>query len=220
MSALSHPRRTFVAGLLVVLPLAVTYWLLNFLFRSLDGIGLAHFVEELAGRRLPGLGTLLTLASIYLVGLLASNIVGARVVAALEALLLRVPLVRGIFGPAKQLFMALGSDGGTAQEVVAVEYPRRGLFMVGFVTQRQGESVCVFLPTSPNPTSGFLVVCDPREVHPLGIPFEAAMRLIVSGGVVHPGTSLLPTSVGARTESREIASGESVVRSVSGPCGP
>jgi uncharacterized membrane protein len=213
MSALSHPRRTFVAGLLVVLPLAVTYWLLNFLFRSLDGLGLARFVEELAGRRLPGLGTVLTLGSIYLVGLLASNIVGARVVAALEALLLRVPLVRGIFGPAKQLFMALGSDSGSAQEVVAVEYPRRGLFMVGFVTQRQSGSVCVFLPTSPNPTSGFLVVCEPQEVHSLGIPFETAMRLIVSGGVVHPGISLLPSGARGGRESRENGSEESVVRS-------
>lgn len=212
MSALSHPRRTFVAGLLVVLPLAVTFWLLNFLFRSLDGLGLAHLVEEVVGRRLPGLGTLLTLLSIYLVGLLASNIVGARVVAAFEALLLRVPLVRAIFGPAKQLFMALGNDGGSAQEVVAVEYPRRGLFMVGFVTQRDESGVCVFLPTSPNPTSGFLVVCAASEVRPLGIPFETAMRLIVSGGVVHPGVSLLPAG-GARGSGPPDGLEDSVVRS-------
>ena len=221
MSALSHPRRTFVAGLLVVLPLAVTYWFLNFLFRSLDGLGLARLVEELVGRPLPGLGTLLALLSIYLVGLLASNIVGARLVTAFESLLLKVPLVRGIFGPAKQLFMALGSEGGSAQEVVAVEYPRRGLFMVGFVTQRDSRSVCVFIPTSPNPTSGFLVVCDPVEAHALGIPFEAAMRLIVSGGVVHPGVSLIPASPTpgsgappARDGAAQAAPAESVVRSV------
>jgi uncharacterized membrane protein len=183
-------RRTFATGLLVVLPLFVTVAVFRFLFRTLEGTGIATLIETLAGRRLPGLGTALTLLAIFLVGLLTQNIMGARLVNAFERFLLKVPLVRSIYGPAKQLFMALGAEGNT-QEVVAVEFPRKGLHMVGFVTRREGGRVFVFLPTAPNPTSGFLVICSPEEVHPLGIPFEAAMRLIVSGGIVSPGGSFL-----------------------------
>jgi uncharacterized membrane protein len=180
---MSGLRRAFATGLLVVLPLLVTFVVIRLLFRTLEGTGLAPLIETLAGRRLPGLGTALTLLVVLLVGLLAQNIVGARLVGAFERFLLRVPLVRAIFGPAKQLFMALGAEG-SAQEVVAVQYPRAGLFMVGFVTRREGEKVFVFLPTAPNPTSDFLVICDQSEIHPLGISFDAAMRLIVSGGIV------------------------------------
>jgi uncharacterized membrane protein len=187
----ANARRIFATGLLVVLPLFVTGWVLRLVFRTLEGTGLARLIEALAGRPIPGLGTLLTLLAIFLVGMLANNIVGARLVHGFENLLLRVPVVRGIFGPAKQLFMALGAEGN-AQEAVILEYPRRGLYMVGFVTRRDERSVSVFLPTAPNPTSGFLVVCDPSEIHPLGIPADAAMRLIVSGGLVHPGVPLLP----------------------------
>jgi len=196
VSLVSRVRRTFVTGLLVVLPLAVTAWLLAFLFRTLEDLGVAPLIEAFVGRRIPALGTVLTLSAIFLVGLLAQNIVGARLLRGLESLLLKVPLVRAIFGPAKQLFVALGSGDSRSQEVVAVEYPRKGLFMIGFVTRRDGQGVSVFLPTSPNPTSGFLVICRAEEVHPLGIPFDAAMRLVVSGGMVHPDVSLLPA--GAR----------------------
>jgi uncharacterized membrane protein len=200
--ALTRLRRTFVTGLLVVLPLAVTAWLLAYLFRTLEDLGVAPLIEASLGRRIPGLGTLLTLSAIFVVGLLAQNIVGARVLRGLEALLLKVPLVRAIFGPAKQLFMAIaGSDSG-GHEVVAVEYPRKGLYMIGFVTRRDADGVSVFLPTSPNPTSGFLVICRAEEVHPLGIPFDAAMRLVVSGGMVHPEVPLLPRTLPEPGEPR------------------
>jgi uncharacterized membrane protein len=171
VSAIARVRRTFVTGLVVVLPVAVTAWLLAFLFHTLEELGVAPLIEAYAGRRLPGLGTALVLSAIFLVGLVAQNIVGARLLRALEALLLRVPLVRAIFGPAKQLFVALGSDEAQAREVVAVEYPRKGFFMVGFVTRRDREGVSVFLPFSPVPTAGLLLICRPEEVHPVGIPF-------------------------------------------------
>jgi len=185
-------RRTFVAGLVVVLPVLVTIYLLGLLFGTLEELGLASHIEALAGRRIPGLGTLIFLSFIVLVGLLADNFVGVRVVRAVDAALLRVPLVRSIFGPAKQFVLSLGSEQEGDREVVAIEYPRRGLYMVGFVTRREPHSVCVFIPTSPNPTSGFLMECAPGEVRPLGLSFEAAMRFVVSGGMVDPGVSLLP----------------------------
>jgi uncharacterized membrane protein len=193
-------RRTFATGLLIVLPLFVTLWVLRLVFQAFEGTGLAVLIEAFVGWRIPGLGTALTLLSLYLLGLFASNIVGARLVQAFENALLRIPVVRAIFGPAKQLFVALGAEG-SAQETVAVEYPRKGLFMVGFVTKRERGQVCVFLPTAPNPTSGFLVICSESEVHPLGMRFEAAMSFIVSGGVVSPGIPEL-----SREALREAAS--------------
>jgi uncharacterized membrane protein len=192
VSAVARIRRTFITGLVVVLPLAVTAWLLTYLFHTLEALGVAPLIEARVGRRIPGLGTALVLSAIFVVGLLAQNIVGARLLRALEALLLRVPLVRAIFGPVRQLFVALGSDDAQAREVVAVEYPRRGFFMVGFVTRRDTHGVSVFLPFSPIPSAGFLLICRPEEVHPLGIPFEAAMQLVVSAGVAHPAASILP----------------------------
>lgn len=189
---LLHPRRTFVTGLLIVLPLIITVWLLGFLFHLLDGLGISSLIEALAGRKIPGLGTVITIAVIFLVGLAAGSMVGARVLKAGEEFLLRIPFVNSIYGPAKQLFSVLGRDQGSSQEVVLVEYPRQGLFMVGFVTHRDATSVSVFLPTTPNPTSGFLVLCDPSQARHLDMSFQQAMNFIVSGGVVRSDLVPLP----------------------------
>lgn len=194
---LLHPQRTFAAGVLLVLPLLVTIWLLGFLFRLLEGLGVSALIEALAGRKIPGLGTAITLAFIFLLGLAAGSMVGSRILRGAENVLLRVPLVRSIYGPARQLLSVLGRDESDAQEVVLVEYPRRGLFMVGFVTHRDADSVSVFLPTAPNPTSGFLVVCKPEETFPTRMTFPEAMSLIVSGGVVRPEPPLRPLPLGA-----------------------
>src|SRR5688572_24922719 len=184
-SVLKHPRRIFATGLIVVLPLLVTWWLLRFLFQTVDGL-VSPWNEKL-----PGIGILVTLLAIFLVGLLANNIVGARLLRGFEALLLKVPFVRSIFGPAKQLFMAMGKEDTSGQEVVAVQFPRPGLYMVGFVTRRDAHGVTIFLPTTPNPTSGFLVLCEAREVTPLAMTFDEAMSMIVSGGFVGEGAAIL-----------------------------
>jgi uncharacterized membrane protein len=191
MSPFRHPRRIFVTGLLVVLPVFITVWLLKFVISTLDD-PIAHVIERIAGQPLPGLGLLVMLLAIFVVGLLANNIVGARLVRGFETLLLKIPLVRSIFGPAKQLFMTLAREDSSEQEVVSVEFPRPGLFMVGFVTRRDERGVTVFIPMTPLPTAGFLIVCDAREVTPLGIPFDEAMQMVVSGGLVGPGTGVLP----------------------------
>jgi uncharacterized membrane protein len=191
MALFRNPKRIFVTGLLAVLPLLVTWWLLSFLFHALDGL-VAPLIETFVGRHLPGLGLLLTLSAIFVVGMLANNIVGARVLRAGERLLLHVPLVRAIYAPAKQLFMAMAKEDTSEQEVVAVEFPRAGLYMVGFVTRRDEFGVTVFIPTTPNPTSGFLICCEAREVTPLGMTFDEGMQMIVSGGFVGPGASILP----------------------------
>jgi uncharacterized membrane protein len=190
---LMHPRRTFVTGLLLILPLVVTIWLIGFIFRLLEGLGASTLIETLAGRKIPGLGTAITLAVIFFIGLAAGSMVGARILGAVETVFLRIPLVRSIYGPARQLFSVLGRDEGSSQEVVLVEYPRKGLYMMGFVTHRDSTSVSVFLPTTPNPTSGFLVLCAPAEITPLAMTFPEAMNFIVSGGIVKPGDPLFPS---------------------------
>jgi uncharacterized membrane protein len=194
---LRHPQRTFVTGLLIILPLVVTIWLIGFLFRLLDGLGISTLIETLAQRKIPGLGTAITLAVIFVIGLAAGSMIGARILGAIETVLLRIPFVRSIYGPARQLFSVLGRDQGSSQEVVLVEYPRRGLYMMGFVTHRDPSSVSVFLPTTPNPTSGFLVLCAPGEVFPLAMTFPEAMNFIVSGGVVKPDLPFFPPAAAA-----------------------
>jgi uncharacterized membrane protein len=184
-SVLKHPKRIFATGLIVVLPLLVTWWLLRFLFQAVDGL-VSPWNEKL-----PGIGILVTLLAIFLVGLLANNIVGARLLRGFEALLLKLPFVRSIFGPAKQLFMAMGKEDNSAQEIVAVQFPRPGLYMVGFVTRRDQHGVTIFLPTTPNPTSGFLILCAAGEVTPLAMTFDEAMSMIVSGGFVGDGAAIL-----------------------------
>ncbi len=190
MAAFRNPKRIFATGLLATLPLLVTWWLLSLLFHALDGL-VAPIIETLLNRSLPGLGLLLTLLAIFLVGLLANNIVGARLLRAFEELLLRLPLVSSIYGPAKQLFRAMSDEQTSEREVVCVEFPRPGLFMIGFVTRRDDYGVTVFLPTTPNPTSGFLVICDAHQVTPLSMPFDEAMQMIVSGGFVGRGAGVL-----------------------------
>ena len=196
MSLFRNPKRIFVTGLIVVVPLFVTCWLLKILFDALDG-PVATLIETFLQRRIPGLGVLLMLLAIFLVGMLASNVLGARMLRAFERLLMRVPLVRSIFGPAKQLFQAMAKEDTSEQEVVAVEFPRRGLYMVGFVTRRDAHGVTVFLPTTPNPTSGFLVICEAQEVTSLHMTFDEAMQMIVSGGFVGPGATILPRATPA-----------------------
>lgn len=188
-------RELFVVGLAVVLPLLLTYLLLRFLFETLDGL-LDPIIHALLGRKIPGLGFLATIAIIFLIGALTSNFVGRKLVAMTEGLLLRIPLVKNIYGASKQLFDALTLPGkGAFREVVMLEYPRQGLYALGFITATQAEgfqdlvgekTVNVFIPTAPNPTSGFFLVVPEKSVIPVPISMEEALKLIVSGGLIVP----------------------------------
>jgi len=206
----AHVRRQIVRGLFLVLPMLVTIWLLGFLFEVVDKnvTPLVHGVLVWAG--IPGLerwfarmgipivGLLCTALLIYLLGLLAGNLAGRRLVRTAESVILRIPLVKGIYGAARQLLDAF-SFGGTRtfSTVVMVEYPRRGVWTLGFVTTEnehrllQGKSdsvsvVPVFLPTTPNPTSGWLLLVPTGELQVLDMTIEDGMKLIVSGGIVSP----------------------------------
>jgi len=212
-TAVAFTRKLVFRGLFTLLPLAITFWLMYLLFGFVNDL-IAPWVGralELAGVQnvqggwwkyvVPMVGLVVLFAILVLVGLLATNLFGKRLLAVFERLLLSIPLVRAIYGSAKQLIEAITIGGQSAfREVVAFEYPRRGIWVLGFVTSSMPgsslseeipEMVNVFLPTTPNPTSGFLLILPTTEVHHLPISVEEGIKMIVSGGLVLP-PSMMP----------------------------
>ncbi|GHA11786.1 membrane protein [Arenicella chitinivorans] len=193
-------RRYFIAGLLVWLPLVATYVVLSFSIRLIDRSLLllppSLRPENLIGFQIPGLGVILTLVLVLLTGLIVANFFGRKLVSAWESLLSRIPLVRTVYGAVKQVTASLFSDASQSfREVVLVEYPRRGLWMLAFVTgdtpkkfqQVVGQDLInIYVPTTPNPTSGFYIMVPPSEVRRLSVPVEVGLKMILSAGVVNP----------------------------------
>ena len=193
-------RRYFVAGLLVWLPLVATYLVLSFSIRLIDRSLLllppAFRPENLLGFKIPGLGVILTIALVLITGLIVANFFGRSLVSAWESLLARIPLVSSVYGAVKQITASLFSDASQSfREVVLVEYPRRGLWMLAFVTgdtPKQFQKVAglelinIYVPTTPNPTSGFYIMVPPAEVKRLDVPVEVGLKMILSAGVVNP----------------------------------
>ena len=207
---LGHLRQLFVTGLVILLPLIITLWVLGILFGLVRRVSTPLIFKALELLRVPLLddpafstygvpliGIVLTLLLVLLVGVLATNFLGRRVVEAFDRIMMRLPLVKGIYGAARQLLEALNRKTSSFRGVVAVEYPRPGVYTVGFVTREQttllaegGRALSgytlVFLPTTPNPTSGWLAVVPRQQVIPLDLSIEDAVKLIVSGGLVTP----------------------------------
>ncbi len=188
-------RNIFLAGLVVLLPVAFTFTALRILFNFADGI-LGPVIADLflGGVRVPGLGLFLTLAIIFFTGLLTTNLLGKRVIVLAEGLLSRTPLVNRIYLTMKQIVEAFTQQRSAFKEVVMVEYPRKGIYSLGFVTGvtrglpvvGEGELVNVFIATTPNPTSGFILLLPRKEVIPLDISVEDGLKLIISAGVLVP----------------------------------
>lgn len=199
----THLRRYLIAGLLVWVPLGVTLLVVKLLVGFMDQTLLllppALRPEALVGVHIPGLGVALTILIVLFTGIVAANLVGRRLVAVWEALLQRIPLVRSIYAGVKQVVETLLVSGGESfRKVLLVEYPRRGLWTLAFQTgagisearDRTGEEmVNVFIPTTPNPTSGIFLVVPRREVVELSMSVDDGLKLIISGGVVVPESS-------------------------------
>jgi uncharacterized membrane protein len=200
-------RRIFITGAFIVLPALVTFFLLSFLLDWVDHYVTPHLrkalsllpseeLQVLVSPFLPLLSLVLVLVVVFFIGLLGTNYIGKRIIAGFDRLILRIPLVRGIYGAAKQLFEAISSPGSRAFDaVVLVEFPRKGTYVVAFLTRAaagevqavtEEECVYLFIPTTPNPTSGWLLIAPRSEVIPLRMSVEDAMKLIVSGGIVSP----------------------------------
>jgi uncharacterized membrane protein len=193
-------RRYLIAGVLVWLPILATVWVLGFIIDLTDNFLLllpsGWRPLDLLGFRLPGLGIVFALTVLLLTGLAVTNLIGRRLVRYWDGLLERIPLVRSIHGGVKGFAESvLSTSGNSFKQVVLIEYPRTGLWSIGFVTaenlglvQVPGgmEHVCVFVPTTPNPTSGFIVLASRSQLHPVDISIDAAMKMIVTLGVVMP----------------------------------
>ncbi len=193
-------RRYFVAGLLIWLPLVATYWVLMFSIRLVDRSLLLlpeqYRPENLIGFEIPGLGVILTLAMVILTGFLAASFFGRSMVTAWESILSRIPLVRSVYGAVKQITVSLFSDTSNSfREVVLVEYPRRGMWMLAFVTGEApkkveavlgGPMINIYVPTTPNPTSGYYIMVPQQDVRKLNISIETGLKMILSAGVVNP----------------------------------
>ncbi|MCP4705439.1 MAG: DUF502 domain-containing protein [candidate division Zixibacteria bacterium] len=189
-------RRQFLSGVLVVVPLILTYVVLRFLFDTIDGI-LSPYIVDLVGYSIPGLGIISTILIILLTGFFVRSIVGASIYKRGDNLLTKLPIVRIFYMAAKKLIEALAQSNNEAfKEVVMFEYPRKGIWAVGFLTSKikfvngtendQLELVGVFVPSTPTPVSGIVIFAPREDIISLDITVEAGLKLIVSGGIVAP----------------------------------
>ena len=195
-----HLRRYIVAGLLVWVPLGVTLFVLNLFVGIMDRTLLLlpadYRPENILGFNIPGLGIVLTALVLIVTGILVANLVGRSLVNFSESLLNRIPLVRTVYSAAKNFAEVLFTNTSQAfKKVLLIEYPRKGVYSLCFQTStelaeiqtRTSEDViCVFVPTTPNPTSGFILMVPKSDVIELDMDVEAALKMVVSLGVVVP----------------------------------
>jgi uncharacterized membrane protein len=202
-------RKRFVTGLLIVLPALITILLLRWLFGIVDRwitpffirffiiIGLRDLLShDLFQYFVPLVGIVITFITILGIGLLGTNLLGKRLIRDFDRLMLRIPLVKAIYGSARQLLNSFNATGKEAfREVVMLEYPRRGIYSIGFVTcpslpelrdHVERNLINIFIPTTPNPTSGYLLMVPREDLIPLNLTIEEAIKLIVSGGIFTP----------------------------------
>ena len=187
-------KRHLIARVLAIVPIALTFWILRFLFRFLDSFT-APILRNI-GIEIPGLGIILTLLFIFLLGLLITNVLGRTIFNWGEKVLNKLPLVNTIYNAVKQITNAFsGKSMKDFKQVIFIQYPRKGLWTMCFVTnQSKNESgdefYHVFVPTTPNPTSGvFIVIPQKDAIHP-DISVEEGLKSIISGGIIDPGISL------------------------------
>lgn len=198
---MSHFRRYLIAGLLVWVPLGITWFVIKFMIDLMDQTLLLLPVslrpESLVGFRIWGLGVVLTLVILLVTGVIAANLVGRKLVHVGERVLDRIPLVRSIYSSVKQVMETmLAGSGKSFRSVVLIEYPRREIWTLAFLTGEQGVQEIeaktgrsmshIFVPTTPNPTSGFFLVMPSEDVIVLDMSIDDGLKLIMSAGVVIP----------------------------------
>ena len=196
-------RNVFLTGFLVTLPIALTVFILNFLFKSLDALSpiFTHWLILLGaplpnGYRVPFLGVIMTFVIVFFVGALTTNIFGKKLLQFWEGIVEKIPFVRRIYKGTKQVVSSFVTmDTKSFTKVVLIEFPRKGAHAIAFVTGKTcGElqrltsdnHINIFIPTTPNPTSGFVIFTDPSEVIELDMSIEEGIKYVVSGGIVTP----------------------------------
>ena len=203
-------RRYMVAGVLVWLPILATIWVVSFMLHIMDRTLLllptAYRPQALVGFALPGAGLVLALAIVLLTGLLVTNLIGRRLIVWGEDLLNRIPVVRTVYGGVKSFAESVLSQSNSFRKVVMLEYPRVGVWSIGFLTaedvpevsERLGEPhVAVYLSAALNATAGYLVIVPRRQVVELDMSVDEAMKMIITCGVVVPHPHALPRHLAA-----------------------
>ena len=193
-------KRYLIAGLLVWVPLGITIWVLHFLVTTLDQT-LLLFPEyarpdKLLGMHIPGFGVVLSFAILLLTGIVAANFLGARLIGFWENILGRIPVVKSIYSSVKQVSDTLLSDSGNAfRKALLVQFPHQGSWTIAFMTGTPAphvaahlaeEHVSVYVPTTPNPTSGYFIIVPRSQVRELDMTVDEALKYVISMGVVAP----------------------------------
>ena len=206
-------RRTFLTGLVVLTPVLVTVWVVRLVLQTVTGavtptiqafIRALHIEQTWVQFIAPLIGLILSALVIYLLGTLAGNVLGRQLIALLERLLMQIPVVRGIYSATRQFLQTFSGDKTKAfSKVVLFQYPREGLWTMGLLTgETRGEVqnetpedvVSVFVPTTPNPTSGWLIFVPVKDLKELTMSVDDAFKMIISGGILTP--EMEPKSVG------------------------
>lgn len=199
-------KKYFITGLLVLVPLFITAWVISGLIGMMDQSLLllpVHWRPKAQfGLEIPGMGALLTLLIIFVTGLVATNFFGKHVIRLWEALLARVPVVKSIYASVKQVSDTLFSDSGNAfRQAVLVQFPRQGAWTIAFITGQpggdvanhlHGDYVSIYVPTTPNPTGGYFLMMLRAEVIDLDMSVDEALKYIISMGVVAPAEKVIP----------------------------
>jgi uncharacterized membrane protein len=209
-------RKYFITGLLIWVPLAITLWVLNFIVTTMDQTLLLLPISwrpvQILHADIPGFGVILTLLIVFITGLLARNFIGQRLVLFWEGLLGRIPIVRSVYSSVKQVSDTVLSDSGQAfRKALLIQYPRAGVWTIAFQTgtpaeevrkRVPGDMVAVYVPTTPNPTSGFFLMLPKADVIELDMSVDEALKYVVSMGVVSPNMSPLPVASAPKTISQ------------------
>jgi uncharacterized membrane protein len=202
------PRRLFIAGLLVTLPTVVAAYVMWMAFSYLDGI-LEPVVQRTLHRRVPGVGLVALVSLVFLAGLFASNLLGARVVGGVSRWLERIPLYSPLYRAMRDISQVfLGDKASAFRQVGLIEWPRTGVYAIVFVMADTGTTgpiadldlVTVFMPTTPNPTTGFVQLVPRDAVTPLDLTVEQALKLLISGGAA--AAQWMPRSAATPTGGR------------------
>lgn len=185
-------RNKFIAGALALIPVVLTYYFLRAFVGFFDRI-VSPVIDPLVGFHIPGLGLIISLIAVYLLGVFITNILGRSLLQFLEKWLNYIPLVRTVYQTSKQIMSAFSLTQTGFKRVVFLEYPRRGIWTIGFVT---GSSIGkdgtrflhLFLPTTPNPTSGWALFIPEDDVYPSEMSVEQGLKALISGGALTPPT--------------------------------
>ncbi len=204
-------KKFFIAGILTILPVAATIYVLNWLFHIADGFS-GDLVALITGNRIKGLGLLVTLLIVLIVGFFTTNVLGRTLISWADRVINRMPVAGVVYRTVKQILDAFGGENkGSFKEVVLIEYPRKGIYALAFVTgASEGEIeaktkqrlINLFVPTTPNPTSGFLLLLPEEDLTYLEMPVEDGIKMIISGGV------LVPPPPGEKKPELKVAKGK------------